>query len=140
MRPEISVHDNDVYAYSVDCEGQRLVLHTVFRGREPHEFTDVVFDGVVAHHFENVLPGNILFGVDDFEVAALVRDNAALLADSWRYGWPPVDYRGDVDVLSAKLAAESVRGFLISSSYGLCGWVLAARCEPVQRPEAAKVA
>ena len=60
---EPSVHDNFVYAYSVDCEGRRLVLHTAFRDRPPQEFTDVVFRDVVAHHFEHVLPGNILFDV-----------------------------------------------------------------------------
>src|SRR5438105_7712303 len=96
MPPEPSVHDNFVYAYSVDCEGRRLVLHTAFRDREPHELTDVVFRDVVAHHFEHVLPGNILFGVEEADVGPLVRGNAGLLADSWRYGWRPVDYHGDL--------------------------------------------
>ncbi len=50
MRPETSIHDNIVYAFSVDCEGRRLVLHTAFRDREPQEFTDVNFRDVVAHH------------------------------------------------------------------------------------------
>jgi len=56
MRPEPSVHDNIVYAFSVDCEGRRLILHTALRDREPQGFTDVIFRDVVAHHFEHVLP------------------------------------------------------------------------------------
>ena len=140
MRPRPSVHDNLVYAYSVDCKGRRLVLHTAFRGRDPHEFTDVVFRDVVAHHFEHVLPGNILFDVEEADVAALVRENQPLFADSWRHGWPPVEYRGDVDALVVALKAASVRGYSISSSYGLSGWVLAGACERVVRGEAATIA
>ena len=140
MRPDPSIHDNIVYGYSVDCEGRRLVLHTSFRQREPHEFTDIVFRDVMAHHLEHALPGNILFDVEEVDIAALVRDNARLLADSWRYGWPPVDYRGDLDVLVAALKAAPVRAYEIGSSYGLSGWVLAGSCERVSRPEPARVA
>lgn len=140
MRPTPSVHDNFIYAYSVDCEGRRLVLHTAYRDREPQELTDIVFCDVVAHHFEHVLPGNILFEVEEADVATVVKDNAQLLADSWRYGWPPLNYRGDLDALVDLLGASSVRAFSIGSSYGLSGWVLANSCERVSRSEPATVA
>lgn len=140
MRPEPSIHDNIVYAYSVDCEGRRLVLHTAFRDREPHEFTDVVFREVVAHHFAHVLPGNILFDVEESDVAALVQENEQLLADSWRYAWPPVEYHGDLTALVEALRAASVRAYSIGSSYGLSGWILAGSCERVSHGEPAKVA
>src|SRR4051812_7594662 len=117
MRPEPSVHDNFIYAYSVDCEGRRLVLHTAFRDREPQEWTDIVFRDVVAHHFEHVLPANILFDVEEADVATLVKENAQLFADSWRYGWPPLEYRGNLDALVELLGASSVRAYTIGSSY-----------------------
>ena len=110
MRPEPSVHDNIVYAYTVDCEARRLVLHTVFRHREPNEFTDVVFREVVAHDFSHVLAGNILFDVGESDIATLILQNKELFAESWRYGWPPVDYNGDLNVLLKALRAASVRG------------------------------
>ena len=140
MRPNRSVHDNIVYAYSVDCEGRRLVLHTAFRDREPHEFTDVVFHEVVAHHFEHVLPGNILFDVEEMDVAALVKQNTKLLSDSWKYGWPDVEYRGDLTALVEALRAAARHGYLIRSSYGLSGWVLAGRCEWLPRTGPAALA
>jgi hypothetical protein len=140
MRPEPSVHDNIVYAYSVDCEGRRLVLHTAFRDREPQEFTDVIFRDVVAHRFEHVLPGNILFDVEEADVATVVRENEALLADSWRYGWPPLEYRGNLEALVDALKSSAVRAYTIGSSYGLSGWVFAGSCERVSRGEAARVA
>jgi hypothetical protein len=117
-----------------------LILHTAFRDRERQEFTDVVFRGVVAHHFEHVLPANIVFDVEEADVATVVRENEHLLADSWRYGWPPVEYRGDLEALVNALKASAVRAYTISSSHGLSGWVLAGSCERVSRSEAARVA
>jgi hypothetical protein len=139
MRPEPSVHDNFVYAYSVDCEGRRLTLHTAYRDREPQEFTDVVFREVVAHQFEHVLPGNILLDVEEADVADVVRENGRLLAHSWRYGWPPVEYRGNLDTLIDLLKGSSVRAYTVGSSFGLSGWVLAGSCERVARREPVKV-
>ena len=140
MEPELSIHDNCVYAYSVDCKGRRLTLHTEFKGREPQEYTDVVFRDVLAHHFDHVQPGNILFDVEEQEIGSLVRENAVLFADSWRYGWPLIEYSGDLDVLVTKLKAASVRAYSIGSSYGMSGWVLAGSCELVSRDGPAQVA
>src|SRR4051794_25026115 len=111
MQPEPSVHDNFVYAFSMDCEGRRLTLHTAYRDSEPHTFTDVVFRDVVAHHFEHVLPVNILFDVEEGDVTAILRENERLLSESWRYGWPPVEYGGDLDALVEALKASSVRAY-----------------------------
>ena len=140
MRPEPSVHDNFVYAYIVDCEGRRLVLHTAYRDREPHEFTDIVFRDVVAHHFEHVLPENILMDVEEFDVASLVRENEQMLAKSWRWGWPPLEYRGDLDALVAALRTSSIRAYQVQGSSGMSGWVLAGACDCVARGEPARVA
>jgi hypothetical protein len=57
MCPGVSIHDNRVYGYTVDCENQLVVLHTVSRDSNPSQLTDVIFRGVFAHHFEHVLRG-----------------------------------------------------------------------------------
>ena len=136
----LSIHDNDIYGYTVDCEGRRLVLHTAFRDRAPIEYTDIVFGDVLAHHFEHVLAGNILFDIEESDIATLVQDNKDLFADSWRYGWPPVEYNGDLNRLAYALRAISTRAFTIESSYGLSGWVLATTCDRVSRKDPATVA
>jgi hypothetical protein len=89
--PEISIHDNDVYAYSVDCQNRRLTLHTQSMHREPPEYTDIIFRGVVAHYFVHVLEGNILFSVEEVPIEHLVRDYASDFEKSWRFGWPPIE-------------------------------------------------
>jgi hypothetical protein len=135
----LSVHDNFVYAYFVDCEGQRLILHTMFRDREPYEYTDVIFRGLIAHYFEHVLPGNILNAVEEVESATIVDQYATVFAESWRWAWPFFEYRGDVVSLKERLREQAIRGFLVMSSYGLDGWVLAESCERVPRESPAIV-
>ena len=135
-----SVHDNFVYAYAVDCERRRVVLHTAYRDGGANEYTDVLFHDVLAHRFDHVLPGNILFDVDEIDPGALVRDEAATFADSWRHGWPPVEYRGDLSALARALCEAGVRAYVIHSSYGLTGWVLAGRCDRLPRAGPATVA
>ena len=133
MQPERSVHDNIVFGYSVDCAGRRLVLHTVFRDREPVEYTDIVFHEVFAHRFEHVLEGNILFDVSEVDVASFVQGEADMFAESWRYGWPPFGYDGNLSQLVRSMQAASARAFAVSSSYGLSGWVVARSSERVAR-------
>lgn len=75
-----SVHDNIIYAYVVECERRRIVLHTHFRDGSANEYTDVIFSGVVAHHFECVPPGNILFDVTETLPRQIVQTWPALFA------------------------------------------------------------
>jgi hypothetical protein len=133
----ISVHDNNVYGCSLDFKHQRLTLHTCFLDRSPHEYTDVVFHGVVAHHFERHLSDNILFDIAEVSATAIVEANADWFSDSWRYGWPPIDYRGDLSLLCNELQNQSINGFEIQSSYGLDGWVLCKSCDRLSRVEVA---
>ncbi|HEX8913438.1 MAG TPA: hypothetical protein VF796_13840 [Humisphaera sp.] len=133
---ERSVHDNNVYAYAVLCERRRLVLHTEYRDGDAEEYTDVVFAGVVAHHFEDVLAGNILFGIDEVDPERIVAEWADLFARRKNYGWPRVEYDRQEELVAA-LRRDGVKGFEIGSSYGLGGWVLAAGMDVV--PRAAKL-
>ena len=130
-----SVHDNYVYAYTVDCEGHRVTLHTEYRDREPHMFTDVVFRQVVAHFLEHSLPQNILFDVEEGDLEMFLKDNADLFATSWKWAWPPIEFGGDPIRLLHVLRTSATRVFFISSSLGLSGWVLSASCHRVSRDQ-----
>lgn len=132
---ERSVHDNNVYAYVVQCERRRIVLHTEYRDGGAEEYTDVAFSGVVAHHFETVLSGNILFDITEVEPGQIVRGWAELFARQKNYGWPAIKY-DDPQALTSALVGMGVRGYEIGSSYGLTGWVLAA--EMVVSPRAGR--
>jgi hypothetical protein len=121
---ERSVHDNNVYAYVVDCERRRIVLHTEYRDGGAEEYTDVTFSGVVAHHFGDVMAANILFDITEVEPGDIVRRWAELFARRKNYGWPDGIRYDDPQELMAALAGRGIRGYEIGSSYGLTGWVL----------------
>ena len=122
---ERSVHDNNIYAYSVLCEQRRLILYTEFTHGTSKEYTDVVFTGVVAHHFEDVLAGNVLFQVEVVEVERIIKGWSDLFAERKNYGWPDdLDYDGP-DALIGMLRQREIKGFEVAGSYGLHGWVLA---------------
>src|SRR3954470_13753245 len=107
MPAHMSVHDNIIYAYVVNCEHRRLVLHTVYAITLP-QYTDVIFTDVLAHHFEHVLPGNIIFDIQEVDTGYVVSSHAALFKLSWRYGWPPIEYEGDLQRLLSSLKQKSI--------------------------------
>jgi hypothetical protein len=121
---EPSIHDNRVISYEVDGERRRIVLRTRFEDREPVEHTDLIFEGVLAYHFENDNFGNILFGVEEVSVPQLVEGNRRLFDEGSKYAWPG-PWNQSTQAAVQHLEAAGARAFEISSSYGLAGWVVA---------------
>jgi len=130
---ERSVHDNMLVSYMVDCQNLSITLHTIFQDKEPWEYTDVIFTGVVGHQFHHVLECNILFDVTEVSSQKIVTEHQTLLADSWKWGWPAVEYEGDLERLNAALVERKIKGYLVQSSFGCHGWVLAEKCERISR-------
>lgn len=128
---ERSIHDNRVVSYEVDAEHRRIVLHTRFEEREPVERTDLVFEGVLAYHFEDDNFGNILLGVEEISIVQLVASDRQLFLDGSKYAWPG-PWNESPEACVRYLESPEAKAFEISSSYGLSGWVVAAsyRLEP----------
>ena len=117
----ISIHDNIIYAYSVDCENRRIVLHTRFPNGPATEYIDVIFTGVIAHHFEHALAHNILFDVTETGASEIVTVAPALFAAGQPYGWPDGIEYCDAEELIRILERRGACGFQISGSYGMRG-------------------
>jgi hypothetical protein len=131
----VSVHDNWLYAHAVDHQRRRVVLHTVFTHVEPWEYTDVVFTGVVAHHFERQqfgggeAPANVLFDVEEVsDLLGLLREYEELLRRTKGWGWPTLEYEG-LDDLVAQVARAGARCFAVVGTWGLHGFVFARSME-----------
>ena len=124
-----SVHDNNIYAYCVLAQLGRIVLHTEFL--DGAEYTDVVFFGVLAHDFRGVLPGNIVFDVREVDLQELYAAHQDTFEREKPHGWP-VQYADGAELVD-KLKERGLRGYLVDSSYGLDGWVLAAGVEYIER-------
>jgi len=117
------VHDSLVYAVLVECERRIVTLFTAYPHWEPTELTDVVFTGVLAHHFRHVLEGNILDEIVAVEVNAFVGEHAGDFDRASKWGWPP-DYTA-ADAFRESLRVGGFQPYEISSSYGMSGWVIA---------------
>lgn len=123
---DISVHDNILVSYEVLCERREIRLCTEFRDcGEPYERTDVFFTGVVAYDFRHDSDiGTIIFDVIEVPAVEIYAQHADQFRDGVRYGWPG-EWAESAKVAAAYFQQHSIRGFALSSSCGMEGWVLA---------------
>ncbi len=129
MDNEISVHDNVLVSYEVNCEQRSICLHTQFRDRgPPFELTDVVFAGVVAYQFEHDSTiGTILFDIEDVAAIDVWRENEAAFRAGRRYGWPG-EWADSEESAKSFFRENTINGYIVASSCGLTGWIL-AKCQ-----------
>ncbi len=123
---ELSVHDNLLVSYEVQCEARRITLRTECRVPEkPTEFTNMIFDGVQGYSFRNDAFGNIIFGVDTVPVEYLLTEFGAEITESYRLGGAPGNWAANLGSAPEYLRDHHIKGFILSSSFGLSGWILA---------------
>ena len=122
----LSVHDNLLISYEVHCEARTIVLRTEYRVKnEPTEFTNVIFKGVEGYRFENDAFGNIIFGLETIPVEQLLTEYSAEISESYHMAGSPGPWAANLGTASGYLRERGVQGFILSSSLGLDGWVLA---------------
>jgi hypothetical protein len=121
-----SVHDNELISYEVQCEARTIIVRTEFRVKDkPREFTNVIFSGVQGYHFENDAFGNIIFGFETVPVEQFLTEYASEISESYRMAGAPGPWAANLETASAYLRELGIQGFILSSSCGLDGWVLA---------------
>ena len=118
-----NLHDNRVLRYCADFEAHTLHMDTQ---TEAGEKVSVHFTGLLAHRFENVIQDNILFGMDEITVGGFFEQYKDLLDGTIPYGFPA---RCGIEELRERMEREHIRVFVIDSSLGLCGFVLAQEVE-----------
>ncbi|MNP75125.1 hypothetical protein D3C76_1721280 [compost metagenome] len=77
----------------------------------------------MAHAFDTPLHGSIILDLDEWDIEHFIPYNRELLESGMGSGWP-VNY-DSYDELQTRLMEEKYKYMMISSSYGLNGWVLA---------------
>jgi hypothetical protein len=124
-----SLHDNFLVAYEVNCEARQIKLHAKrdprVPGNEGQPTRVIVFNGVEAYRFENDAFGNIVFSLEVTPVETLLSQHGLQIAESYRLAGAPGPWAADMVAAPGVLAAKGVQGFILSSSYGLSGWILA---------------
>lgn len=120
------VHDNLLISYEVQCETRLITLRTEFRAEnEPTEFTNIVFKGVQGYSFENDAFDNIIFDVQTIPMELFLREYGAEISESYHMAGSPGPWAENLGTASEYLQKQGIQGFILSSSYGLSGWILA---------------
>jgi hypothetical protein len=137
----LSVHDNMLISYEVQCEARTIILRTEYRVKnEPTQCVNVVFTGVQGYHFENDAFGNIIFGFETVPIEQFLTEYGPEISESYRMAGSPGPWAANLETASAYLQDQGTQVFILSSSCGLDGWVLAREMSivPAQQPVLAK--
>jgi hypothetical protein len=121
----LSIHDDQLVSYDVQCEKRTITLHTEYRVEDkPTEFTNVVFEGVQGYHFENDAFGNIIFDVSNVPVEQFLAEYGNEMSELYRMNGSST-WAADLVSAPECLREQGIKAFILSSSLGLSGWVLA---------------
>lgn len=122
-----SFHDGNLVAYDVDCEERRIKL--IIRPEAEQVRQSVIFTGVQAYHFQHDAFGNIIYALEEVSVGAILADQGEQIAETYRMTGAPGVWAEDLASAAQVLAAQGIRGFVLSASLGLSGWILASQVE-----------
>jgi hypothetical protein len=121
-----SIHDNLLISYEVHCEKRTIALRTEYREEnKPTEFTNVVFCGVQGYHFENDAFGNVIFGVESVPEEWFIKEYGTELSELQRMSGSPGPWAKDLASAPDYMREQGIKAFILSSSLGLSGWILA---------------
>ena len=121
-----SVHDHTVVGYTVDALRRQLILRTEFESSASVvERCEVTFSDVEAYCLEHDRLGTILFDIREVPAVSLFDNNLARFESGHRLvGWPRF-WKTSAEDARRYLVEHKTRGFEISASIGMSGWVLA---------------
>ena len=117
------IHDNIVNSYFVDFENRNIVFNTVYYGNDIQEMAIITFNNVTSYFLKNGLNANIIFDIEETDLDYFIKDNKHILEKEKNYGWPFL-YENEEELIKI-LIKNNVKYYIIKSSYGLEGWILA---------------
>lgn len=115
-----SFHDFNIYEYNVNCAQREITIK--LKQHHGSENGTVIFSGVIGHRFENVLEGNIVLNIEEYEPLQFHSQFEQEIIEYVKWGLPlSFKSRSEFEVQSNH---KSLNFIGISSSYGLSGWVI----------------
>jgi len=125
---KISIHDNLVMGYNVSCDERKIVLHTEYTNGDMHERTNVIFSGVEAYFFYGDNMQSILFDIEECDIEHVLTRFADEFEAGIKYCWPG-PWNKSVEASREHLEQQQCRAWIINSSYGMGGFVIAGNIE-----------
>ena len=121
---KISVHDNQIVSYEVFCEAREVVFKTKSPS-EPPENINVCFTGVAAYSFcDDGEWGTVIFDIGEGPPMELYDRLEKKFVEGVPYGWPG-KWAKTRETAEQFFRETGTRAWHLSSSLGMCGWVLA---------------
>jgi hypothetical protein len=124
---DLSIHDNRLEGYIVDCINRTITLRTIFDGPDSIDHTNIVFSDVQAYSFLNDCFGTILFCIDEQSLDDALPWLQVEFENGREWGWPG-PWNQSSSAAEAHLRDHSMKVFHITSSIGLEGWCIAKVC------------
>jgi len=120
-----SLHDRSIVGYEVDASSRRLTLCTASHPNTPATpIVRVRFVEVEAYSLVHDAFGNIISSIDEVPAAGILKQNSVLFEAGFREaGWPRF-WGGSFEKAQRHLIENGTRGFELSASIGMSGWVL----------------
>jgi len=120
-----SFHDEYILGYSVNCVSRRIEVQIGDNAECAGNIRTLIFSGVEGYNFNNDAFGNIILDIEEISVKQLISEYHNEIAESYHMSGAPGPWAVDLIAAPDTLKGVGVRGFVLSSSYGLSGWVLA---------------
>ncbi|MBP2099023.1 hypothetical protein [Enterococcus rivorum] len=117
------IHDYEIKRYSMDFVTNELV----FKIEKNNNFKKIIFYKVFAYHFSDEMAYSVILDLEERNLDHFFKMNKKLLNDRKNYGWP-IMYE-DNDELRKKIEESHANYYLMRSSYGMGGWILAESVE-----------
>ena len=120
------IHDNIIKSYYVDLEKGIILFNTVYYCNNIHEKTTIEFNNVMGHLFTYETKDSIIFDIEKYTIEDYIKyvlDGGKILNEIENYDFP-FKYEDEQELIE-NLKQNNQNYFIINSSYGLGGWVLA---------------
>lgn len=121
-----SWHDYRLDGYRVNGARKEVELSLKWSEGTPSQVPSarLLFSGVADYFFEHDLGINIVFAIEEEPIEPFVRKQAPAFEQERKWGWPRI-WKGSVDETVRYLKQERLKLWVVSTSYGLSGWILA---------------
>jgi hypothetical protein len=118
-----SFHDDYVIGYEVNSEARRIVLK--IKAAQSGIISSVVFNEVAGYCFVNDALVNIIYELEQVSPGDVITQFKEQIAASFSQSGAPGAWAADLTTAARKVEDRGISGFVLYSSFGMSGWVLA---------------
>ncbi|MGX7148400.1 hypothetical protein [Enterococcus ureasiticus] len=118
-----TIHDYEIERFTVEFKKNTISIDISSEQRQKQ----IVFQEVFCYKFYEEMPYSIISDLEERPIEDFFKENKELLNQTKNYAWP-IMY-DSIQELVNKIKDADVHYQVLSSSYGMNGWVLAKRVE-----------